>query len=273
MLKHILLATLVASSYVWAIRINAPVLLRTAHRNDPAVIRFRMYRVLLLCGVLLVGLPPILTYGLQSYKACGDVYRQFGLVPGYSLSNDFYFDIGNVAKTVGLMCLLYLGPIAHYLFTELHNIQNDFFFSFTVLIGVRDHIFAPITEEFVYRAAVTAILKPVVSEADIMKWLPGLFGIAHLHHGLHLYYTDGQLLPTAVVNVLFQLVYTTVFGLVANKIYFESLCNLWSVIVAHAMCNLLGFPSFEMRTTHPKWYYAYVSLLCIGAYSFWNLLY
>lgn len=213
----------------------------------------------------------MLTYGLQSYGKIEEVYRQFGIVPGFSKSNDFYFDIENILKALGLMCILYIGPIAHYLYTESHNIRNDFFFTFTVLSGVRDHIFAPITEEFVYRAAIVAILQPVISEDEITKWLPCLFGIAHLHHGMHLYYTEGHSFTTSLVHVVFQLVYTTVFGLLANRIYLKSMCNLWSVIIVHAMCNILGFPSFEMRTTYPNWFYAYVTLLLIGAYLFWIL--
>lgn len=273
MLAHIVLATLLASSYVAAIKIKVPVLLRAADRNDPAVIRYRISRILVLCGGILVFLPPLLLYGLKSYELPSDVIKQFGLIPGISQSGNFWLDGKNILTTLAAMCLLYMGPIAHYIYAERQNIRNDFFFLFTVLTGFRDHIFAPITEEFVYRGAVVATLEPVVAEKNILKWLPLLFGVAHLHHGFQLFYNDGFSLSHTLLHVLAQLAYTTVFGLLANKIYLATHCNLWTVILMHGICNLLGFPSFEMLSSHPRWFYVYCVLLCVGIYSFWKMVF
>lgn len=273
MLQHILLATLVASSYIAVIRINVAVLLRAADRNDPEVIRHRMYRVILLCWFLLIGLPPLLTYGLQSYESVKQVYRHFGIIPGFSISGSFWLDVGNILWALVLMGVLYVGPIVNYLCYERQNIRNDFFFMFMVLTGVRDHVFAPITEEFVYRAAVLAVLKPVLTPTAISKLLPFFFGFAHLHHGLHLFRVQGYSLASVIAHVVGQLIYTTVFGLLANKIYLDTQCNMWSAVVVHGMCNLIGFPSFHMRFSHPRWFFIYCSLLCIGVYLFWHLLF
>lgn len=272
MIPHILLATAVALSYVAAIRINIPVLLRAADRSDPAVIRYRMTRILFLCVFLFVTLPLILLYGLNSYELPWEVIKQFGIVPGYTVNGDFGEDSVNVLRYIGIMCVLYMGPIAHYIFNESQSVLNDFFFSFLVLTGDRDHIFAPITEEFVYRAGVIATLKPVLTDSQIMRWLPALFGLAHVHHGYNLFYNEGHPLGFTLLNVGFQLIYTSIFGLLANKVFLDTGCNLWCAIAVHVICNLLGFPSFKMRSTHPRWFIIYCSLLCTGLYLFYILL-
>lgn len=285
MLLHIALATLLASSYVAVIRINVPVLLRAADRNEPDVIRYRMTRVSLLCLAILVLLPPTLVHlsktdiltkednlSLFFYGSVTDVLRQFGLIPGFSQSGSVYLDFYNVIRSIGLMCLLYVGPIMHYVYSERQNIRNDFFFSFNVLTGVRDHIFAPVTEEFVYRAAVVATLKPVLTNSSIIKWLPFLFGVAHAHHGFQLFYVEGHLLEHSLLHVMAQLAYTTVFGLFANKIYLATQCNLLCVIVVHGICNLMGFPSLDFRQTYPKWFWVYCGMLLVGIYLFFDQL-
>lgn len=271
MLQQLLLATALASSYVLAIRTRVPVHFRSADRNDPALIRFRMGRVLMLCAMVLAGLPPVLVHGFHSYGTLAEVYRHFGLVPGFSASGSVILDVANVLWYTGLLCVLYMGPIAHYMYTRRMKMKDDFFFSFCVLGGFRDHVFAPITEEFIYRAAIIATLKPVLSNESIIKWLPCFFGVAHVHHGLALF-SEGYSLAATLMHVVVQLVYTTLFGLLANKIYLESKCNLWSVVVVHAICNLLGFPSLEVKTTHPRWLYGYCALLGLGLYLFWTNL-
>lgn len=281
MLLHIALATLLASSYVAVIKINVPVLLRAADRNEPDVIRYRMSRVSLLCLAILVLLPPALVHLTKTdvlskenngniffYRSVIDVVRQFGLFPGFSQSGSVYVDLYNLLRSVALMCILYVGPITHYVYAERQNIRNDFFFSFNVLTGVRDHIFAPVTEEFVYRAAVVATLKPVLTNSSIIRWLPLLFGVAHAHHGFQLYHVEGHLLGHSLLHVVMQMTYTTVFGLLANKIYLATQCNLLCVIVVHGMCNLMGFPSVDFRQAHPKWFWVYCGMLVGGVYLF-----
>lgn len=285
MLLHIALATLLASSYVAVIRINVPVLLRAADRNEPDVIRYRMTRVSLLCLAILVLLPPTLVHLTKTefisngtnkafvvYDHVTDVICQFGLIPGFTQSGSVSLDLYNVFRSIELMALLYIGPIIHYVYSERQNIRNDFFFSFNVLTGVRDHIFAPLTEEFVYRAAVVATLKPVLEDKDIISWLPLLFGVAHAHHGFQLFYVEGHLLAHSFLHVVVQMTYTTVFGLLANKVYLATQCNLLCVIFVHGICNLMGFPAVDFRQAHPKWFWIYCGLLVSGVYLFYKKL-
>jgi hypothetical protein len=68
------------------------------------------------------------------------------------------------------------------------------------------------------------------------------FGLAHLHHGYELL-RRGFSLPQAALNVVAQLGYTTLFGAIAAFMQLRT-GNLLGVVLAHAFCNLMGFPDF-----------------------------
>lgn len=178
-----------------------------------------------------------------------------------------------MARSLGLISTLYIGPILNYFVTKQYeNLKEDWLEAYTTIWGVRDHIFAPITEEFVYRAGVVSILQPYYANDQITKYSPLLFGLAHVHHGWQLYKKEKLPLFSVLVQVLVQLTYTTLFGILACKVYLASEENLWCPIVVHGTCNLIGFPLFDMRLDYPRWFFVYCVFLCFGVYEFWQHL-
>lgn len=256
----------VALSYVAAIRVGVPPDLATLDRNDPPLIRFRLRRVAWLCAFLTVAVPWVNWAVFRLYPSYSAALRQLGLFPGLTVSGCWTQDCASIAKAAAKMAVLYMGPLAAY-FLSNPAVGKDLKAQFGSLWGFRDHVFAPATEELVYRAAVVSILRPQASDYSVTVYLPLLFGVAHLHHGLQLY-RDQVPKEEVAVQVLFQLVYTSVFGVVTNYVYMSSGCNLWTAVVVHAAANLGSFPLLE-RT---RWYAAYCALLVAGMALFWYLV-
>lgn len=268
----LLLASLLSISYVAVIRLREPSHLALLPRNNEQVIRYRITRVSLLCLAILIALPPLLVY-LDLKQTYGAVFRQFGIIPGYSTTHDYLKDLQNVALVIAKVSVLYMGPIANYLYTANgHLFVSDFRACFFTLQGFRDHVFAPVSEELVYRAAVISVLYPEYLRARIMMLTPVLFGLAHLHHAYTMYFHENESFISVALTVTFQFAYTTAFGGLSNKIYFDTSFNFWAAVILHATCNLFGFPSFDWRQDHPKWFWGYCLMLVGGVWGFWLFL-
>lgn len=263
------LATALASSYVAAIHIGVPASLAGKDRDRPDVIRYRIGRVSALCLAIVLLLPPLLAWS-HAYASVGAAARQLGLVPGFTNARSFAVDVQNILLSCVKIGVLYMGPLAHAAATS-DNWTEDVLLQFTTLHGVRDHLFAPITEELVYRGALIAVLAPYAAPHDVALYLPLLFGLAHVHHGYQLR-RDGVPVAEVALRVLFQFLYTAVFGVLANRVYLSTQCNLWCPIVVHQACNMLGFPSLDMRHTHPRWFYVYCGMLVAGVVSFVRII-
>lgn len=271
MLLPLLLSGAIAYSYVASIKIAEPKHLKNLPRDDPSVIRYRLRRVTYLCIFILTLLPIFVTYGLGYYQDIGSAIRQLGLVPGFTNTHSFNEDVLNIVKCLGKMVILYCGPLTSYLLA-LPAIVDDLKDNFLSLWGFRSHIFAPVTEEWVYRAAIVCLLQPVISNTWALSvYTPLLFGLAHLHHGWELY-RQGMALQAIIATTAFQLLYTTLFGILANRIYISTGENLWCAIVMHVACNLGSFPSFEVKETHPRFFYVYCGMLVFGFTAFLRLI-
>lgn len=266
--RAIIASLILASSYVAAIRIGAPAYIAVLDRNDPRVIKHRMRRITILCIVVVAVLPYLLSV-VNSYPDYTTAFLLLGLIPGHMETPSLRQDMINIAIAGLKMALLYCGPIANYVVTgRIRYISTDFRDAYRTLWGFRDHIFAPVTEEIVYRAGVKSILHSHVSHSALAIFSPLLFGFAHLHHGYHLYFNEKYEFRMVALQVFGQFAYTTVFGLIANRFFLGSGHNLWCAIMAHGICNLIGFPEFEMRQDHPKWFWIYCCLLLVGLIGF-----
>lgn len=108
----------------------------------------------------------------------------------------------------------------------------------------RNIVFAPLTEEVVFRAvmipsmwlAASATSSPMTIALHSPLW----FGVAHAHHFLDKMRTKVPLISN-VVSTLVQLTYTSIFGLIA-ALFFMRTGNLLAPIASHVVCNLLGLP-------------------------------
>lgn len=273
--KAFVLCIIVAISYVATIHVGVPEHIKGIERNNPDVIHHRIVRITTLCSILILVLPMMLTY-MGGYPSYISVIWSFGLVPGMTLSGHLATDIVNIFRSIKLILILYMGPILDYPWEiqfDASIAQQDFYDCFYLIWGVRDHIFAPITEELIYRSVLLTLLQPFESISDLQKILltPLFFGVAHVHHGYDLYKNRNVDFSTAALTVVVQVMYTTVFGVLSNYLFLETGNNLWCPIVVHCICNLMGFPNLSVD--RPLfWTITYYLLLIVGICGFIKLL-
>ncbi|KAK6455049.1 uncharacterized protein RJT20DRAFT_97590 [Scheffersomyces xylosifermentans] len=248
----------VATSYVVAIYWIQPQNIQGKDRNDPDVIRFRFKRISLLCAALLIMVP------FAKSSPYLETVKSFGILPGFTQSTGIVNDVINVMKSLLLISTLYMGPLYLY-FSEPFSIAYDWVENFTTIEGVRDHVFAPVTEELIYRGIISAITNA--------WYTPYLFGIAHLHHAYRLLTTTKISIGIIAFNTVFQFAYTSIFGVLANHVYLKYERNLWCPIIIHCMCNLIGFPTIVVdsgaTSVHAAVYY---TLILAGSIGFYMLL-
>ncbi len=162
-----------------------------------------------------------------------------------------------------LTVLLFLGPLATLVCCDRARLLSHPYYwrrSLSDLIWWRNHVVAPFTEEFTFRACMVPILLGHFSERGAVVLSPLLFGVAHLHHMVERV-RRGQDLRTAALISLFQMVYTSVFGAYSAFLFLRT-GHLAAPVVIHGFCNFMGFPDFsELLTQPPK-----RRTLLLGAY-------
>lgn len=259
MLLPLCLSGAVAAAYVACIHVAVPHRLALLPRDHAEVIRFRVGRVLALC-VVLGAVLPVWAVLCGDYPTWAAAVAGFGLVPKWA----------GVPWCLGLCGWLYSGPLAVYLLNSPQLLQ-DFKENYCAWTGFRNHVFAPISEEWVYRGCVFGLLLPYVLAGPLVVWSPFLFGLAHVHHGYTLW-RAGVSGGTVAATTAFQLLYTLLFGMAAGQVYCKT-GNLACAVLLHAACNLGGFPDFDFVETHPQWKAVYVLLLVSGLSGFvWMLV-
>ena len=133
------------------------------------------------------------------------------------------------------------------------------------LESFRDHIFAPMSEELVFRSIIvvwmlskyqmgsgmggTSISKVAW---EVARVCPLWFGLAHVHHGTSKI-QDGIPWKTVAIQTLIQFVYTSIFGYIASILLLRT-GSIFAPLVSHVVCNLIGLPDmgFFFRPHHPN---------------------
>lgn len=248
------LATAAASLYVVVIRWCVPDSIEVLPRDHPAVIRFRLWRVSFLCTALVAVTPHALA-ALGAYTSPAAALGALG------------FRASGVGSALVRLLVLYAGPTAAYLLTaSLGDIGPDTRATFFTLAGFRDHVFAPLTEELIYRSVVITCLRPAVARKWCILGSPLLFGVAHIHHAYEAV-VQGTPLREVAVATLFQLLYTTLFGVAAARMFVGS-GSLWCLAVLHAVCNTGGIPGVPEGSG--TWKFVYW-VLCVGGLGWFVL--
>ncbi|KXN82274.1 putative CAAX prenyl protease 2 [Leucoagaricus sp. SymC.cos] len=158
--------------------------------------------------------------------------------------------------------LLFLGPLyASWLAETLPwqkywswelNVKREVF----TWIGIRNIIFAPPTEEIVFRACILSTLHVAgVPRAQLLFLSPLSFGLAHVHHAwdtFNRYGRTSQAAVRALLVTIFQMGYTSLFGWFTSFVFLRT-SSIYAPISAHMFCNFMGFPrmSDEMER-YPK---------------------
>lgn len=117
-----------------------------------------------------------------------------------------------------------------------------------MLVLFRNLIFAPITEEIVFRAVIVATLfidykskKIFVSETYLALVSTIFFGVAHLHH-LYEKIRSGEDFVRAITSTLVQFTYTSIFGFIAAILFIRT-GSIFPPIISHIICNFIGLPN------------------------------
>ncbi|SAM07343.1 hypothetical protein [Absidia glauca] len=186
-------------------------------RQHPTVIKSRMKAVASSCLVISV----ILCLILSCYVEKGPMQTIITLL-GVKPILDPMALWCELVRPLLLTMILFLGPLSLLYFDQHLPGQNGFDWKrdgYQVLFslhGVRNYVFAPLTEEYVFRSCMIAILSQANhSSAYLVFVTPLYFGLAHLHHGWEVYHQLGrtrQALQTAMMSSIFQFAYTTLFG-------------------------------------------------------------
>ncbi|KZP08822.1 Abi-domain-containing protein [Athelia psychrophila] len=210
-------------------------------RDDPDVIKARLLAVgiaTLACfvavAVVLAGLVPAHIPNVQTTRV------RLGLTTAGLRPTHFL-----------LTPLLFLGPLtARLLSSSPTGLASDllglFREAFRTWVGARNLLFAPLTEEAVFRACVLAVYQLAGLGRGVSVGVsPLAFGLAHVHHAWEVWNRYGRT-PTAakraVIASTMQLSYTTLFGAYTALLFLRT-GSLLPPLAAHAWCNALGLPS------------------------------
>ncbi|KAG1173213.1 hypothetical protein G6F71_005818 [Rhizopus microsporus] len=204
-------------------------------RNHPPVIRARMKAV---------TVASLISVAIVQYLTTANLLTVLGLT----------FNIQALVKPLLLTSLLFLGPISiRYFDDELpfqknFNFHRDVILTLTEPLGQRNYYVAPFTEELVFRACMIVVLYQAnYSKGYLIFMSPLYFGLAHLHHAWENYYVLGGTRRAMIQSIsasLFQFAYTTVFGWYVSYLFLKT-GSLWSCVICHSFCNIMGFPDFS----------------------------
>ncbi|AGO09805.1 AaceriAAL186Wp [[Ashbya] aceris (nom. inval.)] len=224
--------------------------------NDPKAIRHGMKAVG--CGVAanLLIIPWLQNTLLGGSASFSDCFFRLGLVPGaYAHFGGLHWDpmayATDMLRALSILGSLYAADLlesaAYYLLVPGTSPVADLADRLSGVVGLRNYVFGPITEELVYTSMVLQtylLLQPATRPAVLLLATPMFFGVAHLHHARQLL-AAGHRPAQVMLASGFQMLYTTLFGIFTNYIYLHTAGNLWACILLHAVCNYLSFPSLS----------------------------
>jgi prenyl protein peptidase len=140
----------------------------------------------------------------------------------------------------------------------------------------RNLLFAPFTEELVFRSVIVLSLylsyhsdvssstTVPVSSLSLAAESTLFFGIAHIHH-CYEKIRNGENVSRALISTFIQFLYTSIFGIIA-ALFLIRTGNLWSAVLSHMVCNLNGLPDlgfFSSKNNQYSIFYSYRYLICI----------
>lgn len=144
-----------------------------------------------------------------------------------------------------LTVVLFTGPlVAQHLSGELRAKATRAYWlsSATDIFWIRNHIVAPLSEEFTFRACMLPLLLAAVRPTTALVLTPLFFGVAHLHHAVERYQAGHPAAQIALLSAV-QFAFTSVFG-VYSAYLFARTGHYAAPVVVHAFCNHMGLPNF-----------------------------
>uniref|UniRef100_D3TP37 CAAX prenyl protease 2 n=1 Tax=Glossina morsitans morsitans TaxID=37546 RepID=D3TP37_GLOMM len=243
----------VSSLYIWNNKHN---------RDHPATVKRRFLSVSV---VMLVA--PVFLYSFSSTELMEKV--QFNELLGLR----WHGLLMAILIPYLLTMLLFLGPLCVELQSESQKMFFDFEFwksSFKNILWIRNHVMAPLSEEFVFRACMMPLILQSFSPLASVFITPLFFGVAHVHHIIERL-TMGMDFTTALIISLSQLAYTTLFGFYSAYLFART-GHFIAPFLVHAFCNHMGLPDLQELWQQQLW--KRILLICcyIGGFIGWVLL-
>lgn len=140
-------------------------------RDHPSTIKKRFFSVTI---VMLIS--PIFVYLFSADKILENVslfdalgFRIKGLLTAFVLP-------------LILTAILFLGPLSQQAFNGVFKTIENPFQNFTNVLWLRNHIVAPLSEEFTFRACMLPLLLQTFKPSTAVLITPLFFGVAHFHH-------------------------------------------------------------------------------------------
>lgn len=249
----------VGSLYAWINNGN-----RT--RDHPEIIKRRFVSV----GIVALLVPPLL-WCFSSYPSTSNLngrtlfewlgLRFWGLIPALVLP-------------LFLTMILFAGPLYLHYIDGVFNLYLEPKYwsnSFKSLIWLRNHLVAPFSEEFIFRACMLPVLVPSIGEWYAVFCCPLFFGVAHFHHMIERVILGQQGFKDGLKQSVFQLFYTTIFGAYSAFLFLRT-GHLVAPVIAHAFCNHMGFPPFSEVMAHQQPGRTRIVFFFIAGLSSWLLL-
>lgn len=263
---------IVASSYVVSLYL-IPKDIRKLPRENPLHIKYRMIFSSASTMISIVSV-----YFLYKHDKVILSGQSFSDSIGLSLRTTF----PSILLSFFLMMIFYMGPItvqmALFLLNILYDVRNDgrlmplahgttylssmykaiqteilkIYVTFNILDTTlfRNLIFAPVTEELVFRAIVVPVMfsyyckqNEIYTPFQLAMLSPSWFALAHAHH-VYDKLRMGMPFKYVIIQTLVQLSYTTIFGIIAALLLMRT-NSIAGSIVSHIICNFYGLPSLE----------------------------
>lgn len=243
----------VASLYVW----------KSKHdRDHPSTIIRRFVSVFI---VMLVAQLFVLTL------TCDAVFKKHTMLEIMGFRWEGLFTA--IFLPLMLTAVLFLGPLSVTLANDLWRVYTEpSYWANAVqdLMWLRNHLVAPLSEEFTFRACMLPLLLQTFKPHIAMLITPLLFGLAHLHH-IKERLRDGTQLKIVLMVSFFQFFYTTIFGIYSAYLFVRS-GHFAAPFIAHAFCNHMGFPDFGEVLNQPyRKKVLFIALYAVGLLG-WILL-
>ncbi|ESP02896.1 hypothetical protein LOTGIDRAFT_111054 [Lottia gigantea] len=237
--QAVLLCLLFAIIYVGSLYVWSDIFFR----DHPKTIKRRFISV----GIISLIVPPVI-YCFSQTKDSIDAHsilewlgiRYTGLIPAMILPLlltmvlTMLKEIAQDLNSLGCFLLIHM-----FLYLEPRYWTN----CFSNLMWIRNHLVAPFSEEFIFRACMLPLLVPAFGAGTSVFLCPLFFGVAHFHHMIEKVITGQQPVFEAFKTSSFQLCYTTVFGAYSAFLFMRT-GHVIAPILAHAFCNHMGFPVF-----------------------------
>ncbi|KAJ6638514.1 CAAX prenyl protease 2, partial [Pseudolycoriella hygida] len=152
-----------------------------------------------------------------------------------------------------LTAILFSGPLMTQALTGVWDIYAEpgyWTMCLKNLLWIRNHVVAPLSEEFTFRACMMPLLLQSFRPLAAVAITPMFFGIGHLHHIIERL-RAGLPLKTILIVSSFQFCYTSIFGMYAAYLFART-GHFLAPVVAHAFCNHMGFPDVNEVLNQPK---------------------